>query len=136
MFKAEAEKTAGDKWFGLPASEHTEAAKADLELLQMRNAIDPTAHYRRNDRSTLPKYFQVRLYYSYLVIYILFQIGRVVDAPEDYYSGRMTRKERKKTIVDELLNDMEFQKKNKEKYVYLNLFYFYFNLQVFDNQST
>lgn len=53
-------------------------------------------------------YKNVRINYN-------FQIGRVVDAPEDYYSGRLTKKERQKTITDELLNDFEFIDRTKAK---------------------
>ncbi|PIO73971.1 Fcf2 pre-rRNA processing [Teladorsagia circumcincta] len=99
--KMEREKTKGRDWFDLPASELTEEAKADLELLQMRSAIDPLAFYRRNDRKVLPKYFQV---------------GRVVDAPEDFYSSRMPKKDRKRTMLDELLNDQRLTQQKREKY--------------------
>ncbi|CAI2347015.1 unnamed protein product [Caenorhabditis sp. 36 PRJEB53466] len=99
--KAEREKTKGANWFNLPATELTDEAKRDLELLQMRSTLDPLAHYRRNDRAVLPKYFQV---------------GRVVDAPEDFYSSRMLKKERKKTMVDELLHNEESLSKAKKKY--------------------
>ncbi|KAK6044219.1 Fcf2 pre-rRNA processing [Cooperia oncophora] len=98
--KLEREKTKGRDWFDLPATELTEEAKADLELLQMRAAIDPLAFYLRNDRNVLPKYFQV---------------GRVVDAPQDFYSSRMTKKERKRTMLDELLNDQRLTQSKREK---------------------
>lgn len=39
-----------------------------------------------------------------------------MDSPLDYYNNRLTRKERKKTLVDELLADAEFTKYNKRKY--------------------
>lgn len=39
-----------------------------------------------------------------------------MDSPLDYYNNRCTKKERKKTLVDELLADAEFQKYNKRKY--------------------
>lgn len=39
-----------------------------------------------------------------------------MDSPLDYYSNRLTRKERKRTLVDELLADAEFNKYNKRKY--------------------
>lgn len=39
-----------------------------------------------------------------------------MDAPLDYYNNRLTRKERKRTLVDELLADAEFNKYNKRKY--------------------
>ncbi|KAK5971892.1 Deoxynucleotidyltransferase terminal-interacting protein 2 [Trichostrongylus colubriformis] len=98
--KLEREKTKGHDWFDLPATELTEEAKADLELLQMRAAIDPLAFYRRNDRKVLPKYFQV---------------GRIVDAPEDFYSSRIPKKERKRTLLDELLNDQRLTQSKREK---------------------
>ncbi|EFO88984.1 hypothetical protein CRE_06351 [Caenorhabditis remanei] len=99
--KAEREKTKGANWFNLPATELTDEHKRDLEFLQMRSTLDPLAHYRRNDRSVLPKYFQV---------------GKVVDAPEDFYSSRMLKKERKKTMVDEILHNEESLSKAKKKY--------------------
>lgn len=39
-----------------------------------------------------------------------------MDSPLDFYNNRLTKKERKKTLVDELLADAEFQKYNKRKY--------------------
>ncbi|XP_043475344.1 deoxynucleotidyltransferase terminal-interacting protein 2 [Leptopilina heterotoma] len=99
--KRQRDKTKGKQWFNLPAPEMTEEVKRDLEIIQMRSALDPKQFYKRNDMKTLPKYFQ---------------IGKVVDSPLDYYSGRMTNKERKRTIVDELMADAEFAKYNKRKY--------------------
>lgn len=37
----------------------TDENKRDLELIQMRKALDPKSHYRRKDRNVLPKYFEV-----------------------------------------------------------------------------
>lgn len=45
-----------------------------------------------------------------------FQIGRVVDSPTDYYSGRIPKKQRKRTIVEELMADAEFKQYTKRKY--------------------
>lgn len=39
-----------------------------------------------------------------------------MDSPLDYYNNRLTKKERKKTLVEELLADAEFTKYNKRKY--------------------
>lgn len=44
------------------------------------------------------------------------QIGRVIDNPVDYYTDRTTKKDRKKSLVDELMADAEFKKYNKRKY--------------------
>lgn len=99
--KAEKEKTRGKKWFDLPATEITEEVKHDLEVLQMRSVLDPKHFYKKNDLKVLPKYFQ---------------IGKVKDSPLDFYNNRLTQKERKKTLVDELLADAEFNKYNKRKF--------------------
>jgi DNA-directed RNA polymerase subunit N (RpoN/RPB10) len=44
------------------------------------------------------------------------QIGRVVDSPADFYSSRIPQKERKRTLVDELMADAEFKRYAKRKY--------------------
>ncbi|CAB3371506.1 Hypothetical predicted protein [Cloeon dipterum] len=99
--KIEREKTKGDLWFNMPATEVTEEVRRDLEVLQMRSVLDPKTFYKKNDLKVLPKYFQV---------------GRIVDNAADFYHSRIPKKERKRTMVDELLADAEFQHKSKQKY--------------------
>ncbi|CAH0722253.1 unnamed protein product, partial [Brenthis ino] len=101
MRKKEREKTKGPGWFNMKAPEMTPELKNDLQVLKMRSAMDPKHFYKKNDMEVLPKYFQV---------------GRVMDAALDHVNERVTRKERKRTMVDELLADAEFQKYNKRKY--------------------
>ena len=100
--RAEREKTKGSDWFNMPALELTEERKKDLELLQMRNVLDPKRFYKKNNSENLPKYFQ---------------IGTVVDSAADFYTDRVAKKDRKQTMVDELLADAEFKKYQKRKYV-------------------
>merc|ERR1711994_379184 len=95
------EKTKGSDWFDMKAPEMTEEVKRDLEVLQMRGAIDPKRFYKKNDRNVLPKYFQ---------------IGQYVDTPLDHYSSTGQKKGKKKSLVDELMADAEFQKYSKRKY--------------------
>ncbi|KAK7145749.1 hypothetical protein R3I93_013472 [Phoxinus phoxinus] len=99
--KAEREKTSGDGWFNMKAPELTEELKNDLKAQQMRSAMDPKRFYKKNDREGFPKYFQV---------------GTVVDSPVDFYNSRIPKKQRKRTIVEELLADAEFRSYNKRKY--------------------
>ncbi|KAA0714223.1 Deoxynucleotidyltransferase terminal-interacting protein 2 [Triplophysa tibetana] len=99
--KAEREKTTGDGWFNMKAPELTEELRNDLKALKMRSAMDPKRFYKKNDREGFPKYFQV---------------GTVVDSPVDFYSSRIPKKQRKRTIVEELLADAEFRSNNKNKY--------------------
>lgn len=42
-------------------------------------------------------------------------MGRVIETPVEYHDIKNNRK-RKKTLVDELLQDTEFQKHQKKKY--------------------
>ncbi|VDO79017.1 unnamed protein product [Soboliphyme baturini] len=100
--KAEAEASAGKKWFDLPRTELTDERRRDLEVLNLREVLEKKKRfYRSLGRTGLPKYFQV---------------GTVVDSPYDFYSSRVPRKERKSTIVDELLNDMDMKRKFKARY--------------------
>ncbi|CAH2250045.1 deoxynucleotidyltransferase terminal-interacting protein 2 [Pararge aegeria] len=99
--KREREKTKGPNWFNMPVPEMTEELKNDLQVLKMRSAMDPKHFYKKNDMEVLPKYFQV---------------GKIMDSPLDHINERLTRKERKRTMVEELLADAEFQKYNKKKY--------------------
>lgn len=38
-----------------------------------------------------------------------FQFGQVVEAPADFYNSRIPKKQRKSTMVEELLADVEFR---------------------------
>ncbi|KAM8924731.1 deoxynucleotidyltransferase terminal-interacting protein 2 [Pelodytes ibericus] len=99
--KEEKHKTSGRGWFDMKAPELTDELKNDLKALKMRSAMDPKRFYKKNDREGFPKYFQV---------------GTVVDSPVDFYHSRIPKKERKRTIVEELLADAEFRRYNKRKY--------------------
>merc|ERR1712106_395381 len=102
LTKAEKEKTKGSDWYNMPALEMTEEREKDLELLQMRGVLDPKRFYKKNASDTLPKYYQ---------------IGTIVDSAADFYTDRIPQKDRKQTMVDELLADAEFKKFQKRKYV-------------------
>lgn len=91
----------GAGWFNMHAPQINPEIRHDLEILRMRSVLNPKHFYKKNDMKTLPKYFHV---------------GKVIDSPMDFYSSRLTKKERKKTIVDELMTDAMFTKYNKRKY--------------------
>ena len=42
--------------------------------------------------------------------YVSLQIGKWVEDPADFYSSRVPKKQRKQSVVDELLADAEFRK--------------------------
>jgi hypothetical protein len=98
------EASTGSKWFDMPAPHMTPELKNDLRLLRMRNALDPSQHYKANDSNKLPRYFQV---------------GRVVADSAEFYSSRIPRRQQKQTLVDELLANEQFQKYQHKKYMEL-----------------
>ncbi|KAI9520428.1 hypothetical protein NQZ68_017128 [Dissostichus eleginoides] len=102
--RTEREKSTGDGWFNMKAPELTQELKADLQVLKMRGSMDSKRFYKKNDRDGFPKYFQV---------------GTVVDSPIDFYHSRVPMKQRKRTMVEELLNDAEFRQNNKKKYQHI-----------------
>ncbi|KAG8199416.1 hypothetical protein JTE90_000284 [Oedothorax gibbosus] len=97
----ERDKTKGYDWYGMSAPEMTEEKKNDLLVVQMRKALDPKHFYKRSATKIAPKYFQV---------------GTFVDNPADFYSSRLPKKQRKQTMVDELLADAEFRQYQKKKF--------------------
>ncbi|KAJ4943606.1 hypothetical protein JOQ06_006105 [Pogonophryne albipinna] len=102
--RTEREKSTGAGWFNMKAPELTQELKADLQVLKMRGSMDSKRFYKKNDRDGFPKYFQV---------------GTVVDSPIDFYHSRVPMKQRKRTMVEELLNDAEFRQSNKKKYQHI-----------------
>lgn len=64
--------------------------------------MDPKRHYKKSEAKskTLPKYFQV---------------GTVVESSADFFSSRLTKKERKATLADELLSDPTLGQYRKRK---------------------
>ncbi|KAI8144728.1 Fcf2 pre-rRNA processing-domain-containing protein [Fennellomyces sp. T-0311] len=97
----EREKTAGKGWFDMGRPDMTPELKRDLQLLKMRHVIDRKRHYKKMGKGDNPKYFQV---------------GTVIEGPTEYHSARMTRKERKQTIVDELMANEEAKQYYKRKF--------------------
>ncbi|OAY36428.1 rRNA-processing protein fcf2 [Manihot esculenta] len=100
--RSQAKDTLGKNWFDMPAPTMTPELKKDLQLLKLRGALDPKRHYKKGDSKskTLPKYFQV---------------GTVVESSTDFFSGRLTKKERKATIADEVLSDRTLTAYRKRK---------------------
>lgn len=94
--------TAGSGWFDMAAPTMTPELKKDLQLLKLRSTLDPKRHYKKADSKSknLPKYFQ---------------IGTVIESASEFYSGRLTKKERKSTLAEEILSDPKAKQYRKRK---------------------
>lgn len=95
------ESTAGAKWFDLPTKEVELEDKLTLDAIRLRETLNPGKFYKKKATENVSKHFQV---------------GTIIEHPIDYYSSRATRKEKKQTLVDELIADAEFKKNVKKRY--------------------
>lgn len=95
------ESTAGARWFDLPTREMEVEDKLTLDAIRLRETLNPGKFYKKKATENVSKHFQ---------------IGTIIEHPIDYYSSRATRKERKQTLVDELIADAEFKKNVKKRY--------------------
>ena len=86
----------------MPKTNLTPQLKKDLQLLRMRGVLDPKQHWRKDTRKDFVPTFS--------------QVGTIVEGPTEYYSARLTRKERKQTIVEEVLGSMQADAKFKTRY--------------------
>lgn len=100
--KKEKKATAGADWFNMPRTNLTPQLKRDLQLLRMRDVLDPKRHYKKDTRKQqIPEYSQV---------------GTVVEGPTEYFSARLMNKDRKRTLVEEILAGEKASGRFKSKY--------------------
>eukprot|EP00741_Cyanophora_paradoxa_P023695 tig00021612_g22889.t1 len=95
-------ESTGKGWFNMRSTLMTEELERDLRLLQNRSVLDPKRHYKALDWKGRPK---------------VFQVGRVVAGAAEFYSGRMSKRETKETLADELLGDERLKNYAKRKHV-------------------
>lgn len=94
--------TAGTAWYNLPKTDLTPELKRDLQLLKMRNVLDPHRHYKKDGgKMQAPEYSQV---------------GTIVEGPTEFFSGRVENKQRKKNFVEEVLAGEQETGRFKRKY--------------------
>lgn len=66
------------------------------------SVLDPKRHYKTNTtKSLVPQYSQV---------------GTIIEGPTEFYSARLSRKERHNTLVDEVLAEEKNRGKLKTRY--------------------
>ncbi|KAI9593433.1 Fcf2 pre-rRNA processing-domain-containing protein [Syncephalis fuscata] len=95
------ENTSGKSWFDMPKAKITPELERDWQIIQMRNVLDPKRHYRKDKRKAPPTYCQV---------------GTVIEGAAEFYSSRMTRRERKQTILEEFLHDTNRREYFRDRY--------------------
>lgn len=93
---------AGSDWYNLPKTDLTPELRRDLQVLKMRDVVAAGKQFFRKDnkKDSVPEYCQV---------------GTIIAGATDGSNNRLTRKERKRTIVEEVLSTANTSK-FKSKY--------------------
>ncbi|KXN74442.1 Fcf2-domain-containing protein [Conidiobolus coronatus NRRL 28638] len=99
--KKEKASSAGPKWFNMPTATLTEEAKRDLHIIKLRNVLDRKRFYKKDNNKALPKFFQ---------------FGTVIEHSSEFYSSRINKKDRKSTLVEEVLSDDKSKEYFKRKF--------------------
>lgn len=94
-------KELSKEWFRLPTQEITDEVKADLRVLRLRAAFDTKRFYKKDDSTKFPTQFHV---------------GRVVEHAADFYSSRLTKKQRKTTMAEEVMHDEYLSAVRKKRF--------------------
>ncbi|MCJ1435178.1 hypothetical protein MMC27_004549 [Xylographa pallens] len=95
-------ETAGSDWFNLPRTNLTPDRKRDLKLLKMRSVLDPKRHYKKDNESAKAPEFS--------------QVGTIVEDPTEFFSARLQNKDRKRTLVEEVMVGEASSGRFKSKY--------------------
>jgi hypothetical protein len=92
-------------WHEIPAVSMTPELKRDLVLIENRDQLDPKRFYKSSGtgrkRGQLPERVHV---------------GVVVEAPHEYLSGRLTKKQRKSSFADEVFSDKRVLENAKRRF--------------------
>lgn len=109
--KESKKQTAGPDWFDMPAPAESDLPRLnrEYEAMRLRNQLDPKRFYRKDEgegkgTKGLPKYFA---------------IGKIVATDSPFgnpTSDNLPRSQRKRTLVDELIDDAEAKRYAKKKF--------------------
>jgi hypothetical protein len=92
-------KSLGKGWFDMEPMKLDEKLKRDLKIIQMRNYLDPKRFYKNPDRNGK-----------------ILHVGTVIEGPSEYKSARLTNKERRGSLVEEILADSSIKEYTKRKF--------------------
>mmetsp|Transcript_4907 Transcript_4907/g.9128 ORF Transcript_4907/g.9128 Transcript_4907/m.9128 type:complete len:368 (-) Transcript_4907:241-1344(-) len=82
------DNTAGAGWFGMTPTPMTEELKTDLAIIRNRTYLDPKRFYKSADKN-----------------HKIVQLGTVIEGPSEFYSSRLTKKQRRANFTEEIMAD-------------------------------
>jgi hypothetical protein len=77
----------------------TEELKNDLSVIRDRNYLDPKKFYKSADKQGN-----------------IVQLGTVIEGAAEYYSGRLTKKQRRSNFTEEIMADPDSANYAKKKF--------------------
>ena len=92
--------TAGSGWFNMTPTPMTSQLKTDLSIIRNRNYLDPKKFYKNADS------------YEGKVL----QLGTVIEGSNEYYTSRLTKRERRMNLTEEVMADRTVTEYAKKKY--------------------
>lgn len=81
-------------WHTIPVVKMTPELERDLRIVENRQHLDPKRFYKSSGTGRKKGELPTRV-----------QVGVVVEGAHEFYSGRLTNRERRATIMDEVLAD-------------------------------
>lgn len=92
--------SAGAGWFGMQPTLMTDELKTDLAVIRNRNYLDPKRFYKSADNNRNK----------------VMQVGTVIEGSAEFYSSRLTKKQRRTNLTEEIMADPEAADYTKRKY--------------------
>lgn len=92
--------SAGAGWFGMQPTQMTDELKTDLAVIRNRNYLDPKRFYKSADTNRNK----------------VMQVGTVIEGSAEFYSSRLTKKQRRTNLTEEIMADPEAADYTKRKY--------------------
>ncbi len=92
--------SAGAGWFGMQPTLMTDELKTDLAVIRNRNYLDPKRFYKSADTNRNK----------------VMQVGTVIEGSAEFYSSRLTKKQRRTNLTEEIMADPEAADYTKRKY--------------------
>ena len=97
---------AGDQWFNMESTPKSESLEADIAVIRNRNYLDPKRFYKS---SAFKKEKDVGVV----------QLGTVIEgAMESIYTNRLTKRQKKSTVMEEVMGEVFAAKDDYVKKTY------------------
>ena len=105
--------------FDMSKPEITEDIKNDLQMLKYRSVLDNKTFMKGSDRRG-HKYFQIGTIMDSAEVSDWRPQKETIYIVQDFYSSRLTKKQRGKGLVDELMADVEFRQLQRKRQAKMN----------------